>query len=65
MNRQTGEGNFFESESSRSRKAKGGCTMSLMEFLALLTFVFTTIYETVDITLKIVQYMDEKRNKKD
>ena len=38
--------------------------MNLMEFLALLTFVFTTIYETVDITLKIVQYMDEKRNKK-
>lgn len=39
--------------------------MNLMEFLTLLTFVFTTIYETVDITLKIVQYMDKKRNKKD
>ena len=62
---QAGGGTFLKSESSRSRKAKGGCTMNLMEFLALLTFVFTTIYETVDITLKIVQYMDEKRNKKD
>ena len=39
--------------------------MTLLEILALLTFVFTTIYETVDITLKIMQYIDDKQNKKD
>ena len=44
--------------------AKGGCTMTLLEVLALLTLVFTVIYEAVDITLKIMQYIDEKHNKK-
>ncbi len=39
--------------------------MTLLEVLALLTLVFTVIYEAVDITLKIMQYIDEKHNKKD
>ena len=38
--------------------------MTLLEVLALLTLVFTVIYEAVDITLKIMQYIDEKHNKK-
>ncbi len=45
--------------------AKGGCTMTLLEVLALLTLIVTVIYETVDITLKIMQYIDDKQNKKD
>jgi len=39
--------------------------MTLLEVLALLTFVFTVIYETVDITLKVMEYIDNKQNKKD
>lgn len=39
--------------------------MTLLEVLALLTLVSTVIYETVDIALKIMRYIDEKQNKKD
>ncbi len=39
--------------------------MTLLEVLALLTLVSTVIYETVDITLKVMQYIDEKQNKRD
>ena len=38
--------------------------MTLLEVLALLTLVSTVIYETVDITLKVMQYIDEKQNKR-
>ena len=65
MNRYTGEKDFFEKRIFPVPEVEGGCTMTLLEVLALLTLVFTVIYEAVDITLKIMQYIDEKHNKKD
>ena len=44
---------------------KGGCPMTLLETLALLTFAVTVVYETIDVTLKILQYIESKQNKKD
>ena len=63
--RRAGKWTFLKSESSRCLTAKGGCTMTLLEVLALLTLIVTVIYDTVDITLKIMQYIDDKQNKKD
>ena len=45
--------------------AKGGCSMTLLETLALLTLIITVIYGTVNITLQVLQYIENKRNKKD
>ena len=45
--------------------AKGGCSMTLLETLALLTLIVTVIYGTVNITLQVLQYIENKRNKKD
>ena len=39
--------------------------MTLLETLALLTFVVTVVCETIDITLKVLQYIESKHNKKD
>ena len=45
--------------------AKGGCSMTLLEILALLTLIVTVIYGTVNITLQVLQYIENKHNKKD
>ena len=45
--------------------AKGGCSMTLLETLALLTLIVTVIYGTVNITLQVLQYIESKHNKKD
>ena len=55
----------MKSESSRSLMAKGGCPMTLLETLALLTFIVTVIYGTIDVALKVLQYIERKQNKKD
>lgn len=34
--------------------AKGGCSMTLLETLALLTLIITVIHGTVDITLQVL-----------
>ncbi len=66
MNQVNGGKDFFEKLLfPKPEKVKGGCAMTLLEILALLTFVFTLIYETVDITLKIMQYIEDKQNKRD
>ena len=39
--------------------------MTLRETLALLTLVVTVVCETIDITLKVLQYIESKHNKKD
>ena len=39
--------------------------MTILEVIALLTLVGVTIYQTIDITLKVLQYIDSKQNKKD
>ncbi len=39
--------------------------MTLLEILALLTFAVTVVYETIDVTLKFLQYIESKHNKKD
>ena len=62
---QAGGGTFLKSESSRCLRAKGGCSMTLLETLALLTLIVTVIYGTVDVTLKVIQYIESKQNKKD
>ncbi len=56
---------FFEKRIFPVPDGKGGCTMTLLEVLALLTLIVAVIYDTVDITLKIMQYIDDKQNKKD
>ena len=56
---------FLKSESSRNLMAKGGCPMTLLETLALLTFIVTVIYGTIDVALKVLQYIERKQNKKD
>ena len=35
--------------------------MTLLEILALLTFTVTVAYETIDVTLKFLQYIDRQR----
>ena len=45
--------------------AKGGCPMTLLETLALLTLLVTVICETIDVMLKVLQYIERKQNKKD
>ena len=62
---QAGGGTFLKSEASRCLRAKGGCSMTLLETLALLTLIVTVIYGTVDVTLKVIQYIESKQNKKD
>ena len=39
--------------------------MTLLETLALLTLIVTVIYGTVNITLQVLQYIENKRSKKD
>ena len=39
--------------------------MTLLEILALLTFVVTVVYETIDVKLNFLQYIESKHNKKD
>ncbi len=39
--------------------------MTLLETLALLTLIVTVIYETIDVMLKVLQYIENKQNKKD
>ena len=39
--------------------------MTLLETLALLTLIVTVVCETIDITLKALQYIESKHNKKD
>lgn len=45
--------------------AKGGCPMTLLETLALLTLIVTVVCETINIMLKVLQYIESKQNKKD
>ena len=39
--------------------------MTILEVIGLLTFVGVTIHQTIDVTLKVLQYIDSKQNKKD
>ena len=39
--------------------------MTLLETLALATLIVTVVYETVDVTLKVLQYIESKQNKND
>ena len=39
--------------------------MTILEVIGLLTFVGVTINQTIDVTLKVLQYIDSKQNKKD
>ena len=39
--------------------------MTLLETLALATLIVTVVYETFDVTLKVLQYIESKQNKKD
>ena len=39
--------------------------MTILEVIGLLTFVGVTIHQTIDIMLKVLQYIDSKQNKKD
>ena len=39
--------------------------MTLLETLALLTLIVTMVCETINITLKVLQYIESKQNKKD
>ena len=41
------------------------CPMTLLETLALLTLVVTVVYGTIDVVLKVLQYIESKQNKKD
>ena len=45
--------------------AKGGRPMTLLETLALLTLIVTVVCETINIMLKVLQYIESKHNKKD
>ena len=36
--------------------------MTLLETLALATLIVTVVYETVDVTLKVLQYIESKRH---
>ena len=46
-------------------KAKGGCPMTLLETLALLTLIVTVAHGSIDVMLKVMQYIESKHNKKD
>ena len=37
--------------------------MTLLETLALATLIVTVVYETVDVTLKVLQYIESKQKK--
>ena len=39
--------------------------MTLLETLALLTLVVTVVYGTIDVVLKVLQYIESKQNRKD
>ena len=39
--------------------------MTILEVIGLLTFVGVTIHQTIDVTFKVLQYIDSKQNKKD
>ena len=38
--------------------------MTLLETLALATLIVTVVYETVDVTLKVLQYIESKQKQK-
>ena len=44
-------------------KAKGGCPMTLLETLALLTLIVTVAHGAIDVTLKVMQYIESKQKK--
>lgn len=44
---------------------KGGMPYDAAGNLALATLIVTVVYETVDVTLKVLQYIESKQNKKD
>ena len=46
-------------------KAKGRCPMTLLETLALLTLIVTVAHGSIDVMLKVMQYIESKQNKKD
>ena len=60
-----GKGTFLKCKSSRACWQRGGCQMTLLETLALLTLIITVIHGTVDITLQVLQYIEGKHDKRD
>ena len=39
--------------------------MTLLKTKNMATLIVTVVYETVDVTLKVLQYIESKQNKKD
>lgn len=39
--------------------------MTLLEILALLTLIVTVVHGTIDVSLRILQYLESRQNKKD
>ena len=39
--------------------------MTLLETLALLTLIVTVVHGSIDVMLKVMQYIESKQNKKD
>ena len=39
--------------------------MTLLETLALLTLIVTVAHGSIEVTLKVMQYLESKHNKKD
>ena len=62
---QAGKGTFLEKRIFPVPDGKGGCPMTLLETLALLTLIVTVVCETINIMLKVLQYIESKHNKKD
>ena len=56
---------FLKSNLPGAVKAKGGCPMTLLETLALLTLIVTVAHGSIDVMLKVMQYIESKHNKKD
>lgn len=56
---------FLKSNLPGAVKAKGGCPMTLLETLALLTLIVTVAHGSIDVMLKVMQYIESKQNKKD
>ena len=52
-------------ETARSLKAKEGCRMTLLETLALLTFILTLLGLIVDVIRLTVEVMAKTSQKKD
>ena len=60
------EWNFFEQANLPGAwRQRGGCPMTLLETLALLTLIVTVIHGSIDVTLKVMQYIESKQDKKD